>query len=103
MHEVALVSATVAQAIEAADRAGAVRVQRMTFALRPSSHVSQDAVETLVAVLAQGTPVEGACVAFEAASGSTGEAELVLISIDVETPPVRAEQPGADRASGPPA
>jgi Zn finger protein HypA/HybF involved in hydrogenase expression len=98
VHEVALVSAAVAQAIEAAERAGAVRVQRMTFALRPGGHVSQDAVETLVAVLAQGTPVEGASVAFEA-----GEAELVLISIDVETPPVRATPPGADRASGPPA
>jgi Zn finger protein HypA/HybF involved in hydrogenase expression len=102
VHEVALVSAAVAQAIEAAERAGAVRVQRMTFALRPGGHVSQDAVETLVAALAQGTLVEGAGVAFEVASESAGEAELVLTSIDVETPPVRAELSGADRASGPP-
>jgi Zn finger protein HypA/HybF involved in hydrogenase expression len=96
VHEVALVSAAIQQAIDAAERAGAVRVQRMTFALGAGGHVSRDAVETLVAVLAEGTPVEGARVAFEA-----GEAELVLISVDVETPPIRAEQPGVDRASGP--
>jgi Zn finger protein HypA/HybF involved in hydrogenase expression len=103
MHEVALVSAALAQAIDAARRAGAARVQCLTFALQSGGHVSRDAVETLVAVLAQGTPVEGAQIAFETAPRSTGSADLVLTSIDVETPSLTAEQPGADRASGPPA
>jgi Zn finger protein HypA/HybF involved in hydrogenase expression len=86
MHEVALVSAAVAQAIEAAHRAGALRVERMTFATQPNGHVTREVVETLVAVLGRGTPVEGTVVAFEADREPTGSAELELTSIDVETP-----------------
>jgi Zn finger protein HypA/HybF involved in hydrogenase expression len=82
MHEVALVSAAVAQAVEAAQRAGARRVERMTFALAPGGHVSQETVEVLVSVLSRGTIVEGAELAFESTAMSS---DLALVSIDVES------------------
>jgi len=82
MREVALVSAAVAQAVEAAQRAGARRVERMTFALAPGGHVSQETVEVLVSVLGRGTVVEGAELAFESTAMSS---DLALVSIDVES------------------
>lgn len=94
MHEVALVSAAVTQAIDAARRAGAVRVERLTFALSPGSHVTPDAVETLVAIVGRGTLVEGASLAFERVEMPS---ELALVSIDVETPAgVREGAPTVD-------
>src|SRR5207248_1463393 len=86
MHEVSLVSAAIAAAVAAAQRAGARRVERLTFALAPSSHVTREAVETLVAALAARTLVEGAAVAFEPHADQPGRPELVLASIDVEVP-----------------
>ncbi|HLZ26863.1 MAG TPA: hydrogenase/urease maturation nickel metallochaperone HypA [Chloroflexota bacterium] len=84
MHEVSLVSAAIAAAVAAAQRAGAQRVERLTFALAPTGHVTREAVETLVAALAAGTLVEGAAVDFEPQPNAHGGPELVLASIDVE-------------------
>ena len=86
MHEVSLVSAAITAAVEAAQRAGAHRVERLTFALAPTGHVTREAVETLVAALAAGTLVEGAAVDFESHASEPGGPELVLASIDVEVP-----------------
>ena len=82
MHEVALVSGALAQAIAAAERSGARRIERLNFAIRPGSHVTPEAVETLVAILGRGTLADGAAVAFEPVETSS---ELTLVSIDVET------------------
>jgi Zn finger protein HypA/HybF involved in hydrogenase expression len=84
MHELSLVSAAIAQAVAAAQQAGAIHVERLTFALSPSGHVTRDAVETLVVALASGTLVEGAVVEFETLAPELGGSELVLASIDVE-------------------
>ena len=88
MHEVALVSAAVAQAVEAAERAGARRIEQLTFAIAPGGHVTPEAVETLVAVLGRGTLVEGAEIAFES---SVMASELALVSIDVEAAEMTTE------------
>ena len=85
MHEVSLVSAAIDAAVAAARRAGANHVQRLTFSLAPTGHVTREAVETLVAALAGGTLVEGAAVDFEPYANAPGP-ELVLASIDVEVP-----------------
>jgi Zn finger protein HypA/HybF involved in hydrogenase expression len=84
MHEVSLVSAAIAQAVAAAQRAGASRVERLTFGLDPRSHVRRETVETLVAVLVGGTLVEGAEVDFESRADDVGGPALVLTSIDVK-------------------
>jgi Zn finger protein HypA/HybF involved in hydrogenase expression len=86
MHELSLVSAAISAAQAAAQRAGAHRVERLTFSLAPSGHVTREAVETLVAALAGGTLVEGAAVDFEPHANEPGGPELVLASIDVEVP-----------------
>ena len=86
MHEVSLVSDAIAQAVAAAQRAGASHVQRLTFSLAPNGHVTREAVETLVAAIACGTLVEGAEVDFEPPAQKAGGPELVLASIDVEVP-----------------
>jgi len=86
MHELSLVSAAIDAAVAAAARAGAKRVERLTFSLATSGHVTREAVETLVAALAAGTLVEGAEVNFEPNAGEPGQPELVLASIDVEVP-----------------
>lgn len=86
MHEVSLVSAAITAAVAAAQRAGAHRVERLTFALDQTGHVTREAVETLVAALAGGTLVEGATVDFEPHASAPGGPELVLASIDVEVP-----------------
>ena len=82
MHEVQIVSAAVAQALAAAERTGARRIDQLNFALRPGSHVTPEAVETLVAILGRDTLVEGAVVAFESTDDTASE--LALVSIDVE-------------------
>ena len=90
MHEVGLVSAAIAHAIDVAREAGAIRVERLTFAINPDGHVTPAAVQTLVAVLARGTPIEGAAVEVEVALQPVSSAELTLTSIDVEVRPVSA-------------
>jgi len=86
MHEVGLVSAAIAQAVAVAQRAGARHVERLTFSIAPSGHVTREAVQTLVAALAGGTLVEGAEVDFEAHADELDGPELVLASIDVDVP-----------------
>jgi Zn finger protein HypA/HybF involved in hydrogenase expression len=86
MHEVGLISAAIAEAVAAAQRAGACHVERLTFSLAPDAHVTEQAVETLVAALAGGTLVDGGKVDFERYAQGPGGPELVLVSIDVEVP-----------------
>lgn len=86
MHEVGLVSAAIAQAIEVARRAGATRVACLSFVTAAGGHVTPDSVTMLVAVLGRGTPVEGARVEVEVGRPEGGTAELALASIDVEVP-----------------
>ena len=81
MHEVELVAAAVAEAVAAAERAGARRIERLNFALRPGSHATPEIVETLVSILGRGTLVEGAVVAFEPTDDTSSE--LALVSVDV--------------------
>lgn len=112
MHEVGLVSDALSRAIAAAERSGATRIERMTFAIAGGGHVTPEVVETLCAALGAGTLADGARVAceplaldyacfgcgalFRAADGtcptcgSPGVAgddapELELVSIDVTT------------------
>jgi Zn finger protein HypA/HybF involved in hydrogenase expression len=86
MHEVTLISAAIAQAVAAAQCAGASRIERLTFWVAPRGHVSREAVETLVAALASGTLAEGARVDFASSANEVDGSELVLTSIDVKTP-----------------
>ena len=88
MHEVGLVSAALEHALEVARRAGATHVDRLTFAIAPDGHVTREAVQTLVAVLARGTLIEGAAVEVEVAVDGLARAELTLTSIDVDVPSV---------------
>ena len=97
MHEVQLVSAAVAQALAAAERTGARRIEQLNFALRPGCHVTPEAVETLVAILGRDTLVEGAIVTFEATDDTASE--LALVSIDVE--PVEDRLDIASAPAGP--
>ena len=85
MHEVGLVAAAIAQAVEVARQAGARRVERLTFAIAIGSHVSPEAVKTLVAALGRGTLVDGAAVeVVEVPAAGAGRAELALTSIEVD-------------------
>lgn len=86
MHEVGLVSAALEHAIEVARQAGATRVERLRFAIAPDGHVTPEAVQTLVAVLARGTLVEGAAVDVVVAVDRAAGAELALLSVDVDVP-----------------
>ena len=65
MHEVALLTRAIAQAVATAERAGGRRIERLTFAIAPGGHVTAERVATLVPVLAAGTLAEGAAVAVE--------------------------------------
>jgi Zn finger protein HypA/HybF involved in hydrogenase expression len=98
MHEVALVSAAVEQAIDVARRAGALRIERLTIALRPEGHIAPDVVEALVEMLGRGTLAEGAVVVFEPAPIDGSAPELALTSIDIQTSQLAVQQP--DRALG---
>jgi Zn finger protein HypA/HybF involved in hydrogenase expression len=69
-------------ALAAADEAGARRVERLTFAAQPYSHITQETLQVLVEALARGTPLEGAAV--ELAAAAPDHPELTLVSIDVE-------------------
>jgi Zn finger protein HypA/HybF involved in hydrogenase expression len=82
VHEVGLISAAIAQAVEVARRAGATRVERLTFAIAPDGHVTREAVQTLVEALAHGTLIEGAAVDVELADNRA--VEITLTSVDVE-------------------
>ena len=77
MHEVSLVSTAIAQAVAAAQRAGASRVERLTFWLAPRGHITGETIETLV---------EGADVDFESRTDDGDGPQLVLTSIDVTIP-----------------
>lgn len=65
MHEVGLMSDALRRASAVAAQAGAHRIQRLTFAITPGSHVTPEIVETLFTVLSAGTPAEGAEVTIE--------------------------------------
>ena len=84
LHEVSLVSAAIAQALDLATRAGANRVTSLSFAVVSGGHVTADAIETLVAALAQGTLVEGAQVEVKVVPRTIGQSELTLTSLDVD-------------------
>jgi hydrogenase nickel incorporation protein HypA/HybF len=55
----------VQQAVAAAERAGAPRIERVTFAIAAGSHVSAETLAMLFAALSQGTIAEGAALALE--------------------------------------
>ena len=86
MHEVGLVSAAIAQALDVAVSAGAVRVTGLHFAVASGGHIAADAIETLVAALGHGTLVEGAQLDISVVSEHVGQAELALLSVDVDVP-----------------
>jgi Zn finger protein HypA/HybF involved in hydrogenase expression len=86
MHEVGLVSAAIAQALQVAQNAGATRVERLTFAVNRDGHVTLEAVQTLVAALCRGTLIEGATVEVEMEAAADLRAELTLKSVDVDVP-----------------
>jgi Zn finger protein HypA/HybF involved in hydrogenase expression len=65
VHEVGLLTRAIAEAVATAERAGARRIVRLTFAIAPGGHVSAERVATMVPVLAAGTLAEGAVVAVE--------------------------------------
>jgi hydrogenase nickel incorporation protein HypA/HybF len=65
MHETALMAEAVQQAVAAAERAGAPRIERVTFAIAAGSHVTAETLETLFAALSQGTIAEGAALSIE--------------------------------------
>jgi len=83
MHELGLVAAGVNQAIEVARETGCESIRRLTFALRPGSHISPETVRTLVEAVSRGTAAEGAAVEVESVCDSLDSAELVLTSVDV--------------------
>jgi Zn finger protein HypA/HybF involved in hydrogenase expression len=65
MHEVGLISDALERAIATARRAGATRIQRLTFALPTGGHVTADTLQMLVPVLSKGTLAEGAAVSID--------------------------------------
>jgi hydrogenase nickel incorporation protein HypA/HybF len=65
MHEAGLMAEAVRQAVAAAERAGAPRIERVTFAIAAGSHVTAETVETLFTAFSQGTIAEGAALAIE--------------------------------------
>jgi Zn finger protein HypA/HybF involved in hydrogenase expression len=79
VHELSLVSAAIAQAVEVAQGAGASHIQRLTFALPVDDHITEESVRTLVEALGKNTPVDGAAVAFESQPGD----RFALTSVDV--------------------
>ena len=86
MHEVGLVSAAIAQALDVARTAGAVRVTGLRFAVASGGHITAEAIETLVAVLGRGTLVEGAQIDVDVESKPIGQSDLALLSVDVDVP-----------------
>jgi Zn finger protein HypA/HybF involved in hydrogenase expression len=86
VHEVGLISAAIAHAIEVARQAGATRVDRLTFAVAPAGHVTREAVQTLVVALARGTLIEGAAVDVEVTGDRADGVEIALTSVDVYVP-----------------
>jgi hypothetical protein len=99
MHEVSLVSAAIAQAVDAARRAEATRVKRLTFVVAAGGHVTAEAVATLVAVLGRGTLVEGALVEVHALVDGVAGPALSLTSVDVELPAEGASAQVAPQAA----
>lgn len=79
MHELSLVSAAIAQAVDAAREAGASRIRRLTFSLPADGHVTEDSVRFLVKALSQDTAAQDAALTFE----STTRGPFGLTSIDV--------------------
>lgn len=65
MHETGLMAEAVQQAVAAAERAGAPRIERVTFAIAAGSHVTAETVGMLFAAFSQGTIAEGAALAVE--------------------------------------
>ena len=70
----------------AAQRAGASRVERLTFRLAPRGHITRETIEPLAAALADGALLEGADVDFESRTDDGDGPQLVLTSIDVTIP-----------------
>jgi hydrogenase nickel incorporation protein HypA/HybF len=65
VHEVGLVADALRVAVDAAASVGARRIERLTFALSPAGHATEDGVVALVTALGRGTPAEGAEIAIE--------------------------------------
>lgn len=53
------------RAAQAAEQAGAPRIERVTFAILPGGHVTADALQTLFTLMSPGTKAEGAELAVE--------------------------------------
>ncbi|MBV8715920.1 MAG: hypothetical protein JOZ65_12730 [Chloroflexi bacterium] len=83
MHEVDLVSGALLQAIDAANRAGAHGISRLTFGLRSEGHLTSETVRMLASALGRGTPAEDALVDCEIMPDIDGQPELALLSVDV--------------------
>jgi Zn finger protein HypA/HybF involved in hydrogenase expression len=60
-----LVAEALEVAIGAARKAGATRIERLTFALPTGGHVTRETLEALVLVMSRGTLAEGAAVSVE--------------------------------------
>ncbi|MBV8084359.1 MAG: hydrogenase maturation nickel metallochaperone HypA, partial [Chloroflexi bacterium] len=65
MHEVGLVEQAIKSAIEVAEAAKADAIDRLTFGISQGGHITPEAIEMLFQALSDGTPAEGAEVAFE--------------------------------------
>ncbi len=64
MHELAATRGILATAIEQMHAAGASRVTGVELTIGASGHLTEDAVRQHFALLAQGTPAEGAALTF---------------------------------------
>ena len=82
VHELSLVSSAIAQAVDAARRAGASRIRQLTFSLPSDGHVTEDAVRLLVEALGRGTAAQDAAVSFEPCTN--GDFELASIDVQVD-------------------
>jgi Zn finger protein HypA/HybF involved in hydrogenase expression len=65
MHELGLIQGAVGRAIDAASRAGAARIEQISFGLPDDGHLTPETVRELVQTLSVGTIAEGADVVVE--------------------------------------
>jgi hydrogenase nickel incorporation protein HypA/HybF len=128
VHEVGLVADALRVAVDTAASVGARRIERLTFALSPAGHATEDGVLALVTALGRGTPAEGAEIAIvwrearwrcwscgevfwsakdgrcprcaEPALSLDDEPELYLRSIDVSDDGTRDRAPGESLGEG---
>ena len=80
MHEVGLARRLLAMALERAGQEGARRVRGLTVRVGRSAGVSPSALTAHLALLARGTPAEGARLEVEETEGT----EVWLASLEVE-------------------